>query len=197
MLSRITAILITLLKIVLKCFWIREKVKTVPKKTLSLDLPYLGPLSLQTRNKLRKSLKSILNCCKLQIVFKSQNKLAKAFRLKDRIPKELTTGVVYNLQCGFCNESFYSECVRHLNVRIGEHVGISTLTKKKVNPKGSTVSNHLLLCNLPSSFENFSVLTKENKQFLLDLKEILLIMRDKPSLTRNIRSALLYLLDKV
>ena len=128
MLSRITDILITLLKIVLKCFWIREKVITVPKKTLSLNLPYLGPLSLQTRNKLRKSLKSILNCCKLQIAFKCQNKLAKAFLFKDCIPKELTSGVVYNFQCGFCNESYYSECARHLNVRIGEYIGISPLT---------------------------------------------------------------------
>ena len=128
MLSRRTAILITLLKIVLKCFWIREKVITVPKKTLFLDLPYLGPLSLQTRNKLRKSLKSIFNCCKLQIVFKSQNKLAKAFRLKDGIAKEPTSGGIYNFQCGFCNESYYSECVRHLNVRIGEYIGISPLT---------------------------------------------------------------------
>ena len=68
---------------------VREKVITVPKKTLFLVLPYLGLLSLQTRTKLRKSLKSILSCCKLQIVFKSQNKLAKAFRFKDRIPKEL------------------------------------------------------------------------------------------------------------
>ena len=75
-------------------FRVREKVIAVPKKTLFLVLPYLGPLSLQTRNKLRKSLKDILNCCKLQIVFKSQNKLAKPFRFKDRIPKELTSGVV-------------------------------------------------------------------------------------------------------
>ena len=61
----------------------------MPKKTLLLVYSYLGPLSLQTRTKLRKSLKDILNCCKLQIVFKSQNKLAKTFRFKDRIPKEL------------------------------------------------------------------------------------------------------------
>ena len=73
---------------------VREKVITVPKKTFFLVLPYLGPLSLQIRTKLRKSLKVILNCCKLQIVFKSQNKLAKAFRFKDRIPKELISGVV-------------------------------------------------------------------------------------------------------
>ena len=126
---------------------IQEKVITVPKKTLFLVLLYLGPLSLQTRTKLRKSLKGIFNCCKLQIVFKSQNKLAKAFRFKDRIPKELTSGVVYKFQCGLCNESYYGECIRHLNVRIGEHIRISPLTKKKVKPKGSAVSNHLLRCN--------------------------------------------------
>ena len=176
---------------------IQEKVITVPKKSLFLVLPYLGPLSLPTRTKLRKSLKGILNCCKLQIVFKSQNKLVKAFRFKDCIPKELTSGVVYKFQCGLCNDSCYGECVRHLNVRIGEHIEISQLTRKKVKPKGSVVNDHLLLCNHSPSFENFSVLTKENKKFLLELKESLLIMRDKPFLNRNIRSAPLYLLDKV
>ena len=137
MFSRITVILKTLLRTVLNCFWItnieyEEKVKTVPKKTLFLVLTYLGPLSLQTTTKLRKSLKGILNCFKLQIVFKSQNKLAKAFHFKDRIPKELTSGVIYKFQCGLCNESYYGECVRHLNIRIGEHIRISPLTRKKV-----------------------------------------------------------------
>ena len=137
----------------------------VPKKTLFLVLPYLRPLSLQTRTKLRKSLKGILNCSKLQIVFKSQNKIAKAFRFKDHIPKKLTSGVIYKFQCGICNEPYYGQCVRHLNVRIGEHIGISPLTKKKVKPKGSAASYHFLLCNHPPSFENFSLLTKENSSW--------------------------------
>ena len=176
---------------------VQEKVITVPQKTLLLILPYLRPLSVQTKFKLRKSLKGILNCCKLQIVFKSQNELAKAFRLKDRIPKDLTSGVVYKFQCGLCNELCYGECLRHLNVRIGEHIGISPLSRNKVKAKGIAVSDHLLLCNHSACFENFSVLTKENKMFVLELKENLLIMRDKPSLNRNIRSAPLYLFDKV
>ena len=135
MFSRITAILRTLLIIILKCFWITniEYKKTVPKKTLFLVLPYLGLLSLQISTKVRKSLKGILNCCKLQILFESQNKLAKAFRFKGRIPKELTSSVLYKFQGGLCNESYY---VRHFNVRIGEHIGISPLTRKKVKPKG-------------------------------------------------------------
>ena len=79
-----------------KKYRIQEKVVTVPKKTLFIVLLYLGQLSLQTRTKLRKSLKGILNCCKLLIVLKSQNKLVKDFRFKDRIHKELTSGVVIN-----------------------------------------------------------------------------------------------------
>ena len=51
----------------------------------------------------------------MQIVLKSQNKLAKAFRFKDCIPKELTSSVVYKFQCGICNEFYYGKCVRHLN----------------------------------------------------------------------------------
>ena len=53
------------------------------------------------------------------------------------------------------------------------------MTKKKVNPKGGAISDHLLLSNHSPSFENFSVL-KENRKFVSVLKESLLTMRDKP-----------------
>ena len=83
-------------------------------------------------------------------------------------------------------------------MRIGEHVGISLLTKKKVKHKGSVISVHLLHCIHSPSFENFSVvITKENKKFLLELKDSLLIMTDKSFLNRNIISAALYLFDRV
>ena len=70
------------------------------KNSLFLVRSYIRPLSLQTRTKLRKSLKGILNCGKLQIVFKSQNKFANAFCVKDRIREELMSGAVYKFQCG-------------------------------------------------------------------------------------------------
>ena len=116
------------------------------------------------------------------------------------------------------SESYYGECVRHLNIRIGEHIGgpmssvmvsvwdtwmlelvniigISPLTKKHVKPKNSSVADHLLFCN-HSAFYDFSILVHKNKKFLLELKESLLIMRDKPSLNRNLTSATLYLFDR-
>ena len=77
-------------------------------------------------------------------------------------------------------------------------IGVSPLTGKKVKPSNnSAICDHLLHCNFLPSFDNFSVLAHENKKYLLEIKESLLIMTDKPSLNRNINSAPLYLFDKV
>ena len=174
---------------------VKETTLTVGKKPLVLVLLYLGSVSLQTRTKLKKSLKNILNYCKLHIVFKNKTRLDN-FYFKDQIPKDLLSGVVYKFQFGLCNESYYGECMRHLTVRIGEHIGISPFTRKQVKPKNSSVADHLLFCNHSASYDDFSILTRENKTFLLELKESLLIMRDKPSSNRNITSAPLYLFDR-
>ena len=145
---------------------------------------------------MQKSIKGVLNCCKLQVIFKSQNKLCNNFCFKDPVPQILTSGVVYKFQCGLCNESYYGECVRHLAVRSGEHIGISPLTNKRVQPrKDSAVCYHLLNCNYSQTFEDFSVLCHKNKNYLLELKESLLIMRDTPSMNWNICSAPLYLFE--
>ena len=133
---------------------------------------------------------------KIGLSFTKFHKLAKAFRFEDRIRKEFTSGVVYKFQCGLCNESCNGQCVRHFHVRIGEHIRVSPLTRKKAKLKSSTLSDHLLLSNHSPSFENFSVLTMENKKFLLELKENLLAIRDKSSLNINIRSPPLHLFEK-
>ena len=106
---------------------VKETTLTVEKKPLVLVLQYLGLISLQTRVKLKNSLKNILNCCKLQIVFKNKTRLGNNFHFKDKIPRDLTSSVVYEFRGRLCNESYYGECVRHLNVKIGEHICISPL----------------------------------------------------------------------
>ena len=134
---------------------VKENVPTVEKKRLLLVLPYLGIISLQTRTKLQEALKGVLNCCKLEIVFKCQGRLSNSFRCKDPLPKDLISGVVYKFQCGLCHESYY-----------GEHIGVSPLTGKKVKPSNdSAICDHLLHCNFLPSFDNFSVLAYENKKY--------------------------------
>ena len=74
--------------------------------------------------------------------------------MKDPVPQIITSGVVYKLQCGLCNKkSNYGECVRHLALRSGEHIGISPLANKRVQPKmDRAVCHHLLNCNYSPTF---------------------------------------------
>ena len=179
-----------------KLFIRRSELITVEKKTLFLSLSYLGEIFLETRTKSRKSRKGLLNSCKLQIVFKSQRKLSSVFRFKDRLPSDLVFGVVYKYTCGRCNSTYYGQTDRRLKVRSGEHIGISPLTFKKTKPsKKSAIRDHLLKCNTMPSFEEFTILTNGSNKFDLEIKESLLIKRDRPILNKNISSARLFLLD--
>ena len=137
---------------VVKC----PQVTKVEKKFLILPLPYLGDVSLQTRTKSRKSFKGILNCCKLQIVFKSQRKFANVLWFKNCLPFDLVSGVVYKYTYGRCNSSYCGEMDTHLKVSSGECVGISPSTFKPL--KESAIRDHRLNCNNIPSLDEFTIL---------------------------------------
>ena len=112
---------------------VKETTLTFEKKPHALVVPYLGLISLQTRTKLKKPLKKLFNWCKLQIAFKNEARLGNNFHLKNFIHNDLNSGVLCKFQCGLCHESYYGECVRHLNVRIGGHIGSHHLSKFKLS----------------------------------------------------------------
>ena len=80
-------------------------------------------------------------------------------------------------------------------MKIGENIAISPFAKKQVKSKRSSVVHHLLLCNHSAFYDDFIILMQQNKRFLLELNDNLLLMRDKLSLNRNIILVPLYLLD--
>ena len=146
---------------------------TIPKKELFIVLPYLGMPSLCLRTRLQKSINSNISFCKLKIIFKSSKRLANFFRFK-------------------CyNATYYGETCRHFKVTVGEHSGISPLTNKRSKSRKSTaVKDHMLICDQPVSFDDFS-----NSEFHLKIKESLLISRDQPVLNKNEASLPLHLFD--
>ena len=60
----------------------------------------------------------------------------------------------------------------------------------------SSVRDHLLFCNHDPSFDDFTVLVRGTNKFLLEIKENILIKRDKPISNKNISSAPLFLFGK-
>ena len=71
-----------------------------------------------------------------------------------------------------------------------------TTGQKKIMLKNNSVADYLLICNHSAYYDNFSIPMRENKNFLLEMTDGLLIMTEKSSFKRNISSAPLHLLEK-
>ena len=75
-------------------------------------------------------------------------------------------------------------------------MGISNLTEKRIkNAKQSTISDYLLQCDSPKTFDNFDILGSDSNKFKFLLKESLLIKCDKPVLNKTTKPYSLDLFD--
>ena len=117
-------------------------VTTVEKQKLLLVLPYLGLDSNIVRKSLFKTFQKTLPACKLNVVFKTKFRLSNFFKFKDRLCKDLTSGIIYKFQYGSCNASYYGQTKRHFKVRVSEHMGVSPLTGKLKAPYYGIYDSH-------------------------------------------------------
>ena len=79
--------------------------------------------------------------------------------------------MVYKFKSGLGHEPYYWECVRYLPVESDEHIGISSLTNIRVQPrKDSAACHHLLNWNYSPTFEDFSVSQKQEVPFRTERK---------------------------
>ena len=81
---------------------------------------------------LQKTINEQITFCKINIVFSSKNKLKNVFSLKDKLPRDLKSLVIYKYTCSDCNINHIGKSTRHFIVRYSEHLGISKLTNKKL-----------------------------------------------------------------
>ena len=162
-------------------------VHIVHKKQVRLVLPFLGPLSFDIRSHLQKCFKNYIPYCSLKVAYQSRSRISNLFNFKDVVNTKLSSHIVYKFMFSCCNATYYGQTQRHFFVEASEHLGITPLTGKFVKmPKKSAIFDHMLLDIHKASFDNFSILLKESNPFKLQLKESLLISRDKPILNKNI-----------
>ena len=149
-----------------------ENLQTVERKAFAPSLFYLGIISLQARTKLQQAMKGVLNCCKLEIVFKCQTRLSNSFRYKEPIPKVIVFGVAYKIQCGLSNKSYYGEGIRHLGIASREHIGGLRLTGKKLKPSNNnSICDNLIYCNFLPFFPTLVFYLMKTRSICWKLKE--------------------------
>ena len=99
--------------------------------------------------------------------------------MKDRVPFDLRSYVVYKFVCGSCKADYIGLMKRHLSTRIKEHLE----TDKK-----SHVYKHLnesQRCKALISNDCFSILDYATSQYSLSIKECMHTGLQKPALNKN------------
>ena len=98
--------------------------------------------------------------------------------------------------CSNSSVTYYGKTLRDFYTRSAEHMGIVSLTEKRLkNVKQSALSDHLLHCKCTINFDHFGISAAESNEFKLLLRESLLIKFDKPILNRMMKSFPLELSD--
>ena len=92
------------------------------------------------------------------------------FNFKDKICKEIKSGVVYRFKCVVAAMLLImvKPSVR-VKVRVSEHMGVSPLTGKKVNTgfQSSAIKDHMQVRDHRVSLDYFSILANCGNNFVL------------------------------
>ena len=161
----------------------------VPKKEVTFVLPYLGKLSFDLRERLRRNLEGDLLYCKLKVIFRSTCRLNKLLWFRDSVEKKICSGIIYCYTCSNSKVTNYGKIFCHFYARTTKHMGMSNLTGKHLkNVKQSAMSDHLLQCNCTINFDDFSILAIDSSKFKLLLRESLSLKCDKPIINRMLKS---------
>ena len=108
----------------------KEKVPADETPSETIVLPYLGRLSLEIRNRLRKYVSKHIKSCKLNIIFRSRRHLKTLLRFKDSLPLALQSYILYRFTCRTCNCSYIGKTDRHSHIRWCEHLKLTPSWRK-------------------------------------------------------------------
>ena len=138
---------------------------TVPKKTITIALPYLGPLSTIIRRRLKKLISRFYPLVDLNIVFRRGKTIKTMFSHKDNFPMKCRSGVVYQIQCEHCGSgaAYVGKTVNTLHERFygsNGHLNPSTTSTVVSHiyayDRAKTLSFILLIRRKSTEFENES-----------------------------------------
>ena len=155
----------------------------VPRKTVYLELPYVGYQSKQMIREVKRLAEKFFPQINPIFYSRNSNKLGRIFR-KDLTQTDvfMESCVIYKYNCDCCQQSYIGSTMLQMFIRVHKHKGTSFRTNRHLaKPELSAIRSHCTSNDHPLKSANFSVIDKCNK---LDIRvlESLYIHRTKPDL---------------
>ena len=89
--------------------------------TYYFKLPYVGSFTREAQKRLRKLAQRYCTNIEIKLAF-SSFKIGSMFSVKDPIPLDLCSRVVYKFSCAGCNACYIGKTSRHLSTLVREHL---------------------------------------------------------------------------
>jgi hypothetical protein len=170
---------------------LNNKVNTIDenKRNVSLVLPYYGKKAEDFKYRIRKLVLKYYPAVNFRVVLVCPATISNFFPFKNKTPLQLRSKVVYKITCKTCNEFYIGETVRCLCRRIHEHKECAeSSTYHSSVYKHQEEKGHII------DFEGLEILDSASNVHKLRLKEMLHIIKLKPKLNVQKKSALFSLL---
>ena len=143
-------------------------------------LPYVSHKIEAFTKRLKAHVKKFFPQVDFNVAYRTPNEIDKFFPFKDRV-KQITKRslVVYRLKCQHegCGATYIGKTARILGYRMKEHQTSSSSACKQHEDKNP---GHLI------EYEKIEILDTAETNFKLEIKELLQIIKHKPSLNRQL-----------
>ena len=129
---------------------------------------------------LKRLVTSTFPTVEFYVAFKAPNEIGKYFPFEDNIKSTGNkSGVVYKLRCNHCDATYIGKTHLHLSERVKEH---QKCEKSAVFQHGQTHKGHEI------AFDRVEVIDSSDSKIKLAAKEALHILKEKPSLNKQLNS---------
>ena len=159
-----------------------EPVITVPREQIFIKLPYFGQNSVDLVNFFVETLKFFYPQIDFKFVLGNECSIGGFFKLKEALPDELRSHIIYKYICDACQATYYGSTVKQSKVRFSQHFGKSHRTSLPISkPLQSSIRDHCLNNDHPMRIRNFNILACAEDYNLRTLESIY-INKNKPEL---------------
>ena len=165
-----------------------EPVSTVPKKDVTLVLPYLGFQREALARRVKFCISKFYGFVNLRVIFQNTCRVKSFFAYKDRFSRSQRSKIVYKACCWDCDSFYVGKTKRRLHDRKSEHFKALTQIGHT-----SAVADHVISTGHNIKWDHFEILATGKSDLQCKIKETLLISDLKPSLNGNVGSEKLFL----
>ena len=133
----------------------------VPKPIVLFPTYFLGDASKRLSTEITNLVCRYYPQIRLRIIYKSLDRIGNRFKVKDSIPKDCMSCLVYKYTCKSCNAFYIGKTEQHLRSRISQHQGISDRTGSTLSsPVHSDIRDHCLKHKQEIDYDGFTVIDR-------------------------------------